>query len=365
MANITQQQLDDFKKLFPGDQNLQNLSLPAVLHYAEMRPVDWHGLKFGHPRTLAATTATTLTECQKAIGWVIVDCICLGVGAYTLRPTVPASAAENMVRAAAPALSKIEKIVAEISAADSLPKQAWGVFKILKEIWNADCLSAVFAAFVDSLSWWDAILYGITGLATIVAALATEGIAFVGEVVILLATAGFLASDSVKAYNACSAQPPPEPFVSGAIRTINGHTLTIVNNGGLGTDDVAIRTDKKTVGDYEKFTLVPIDVTRKMFALKTANGRYVTAVRGGGIGGPNDATSPVHTDATWTGPWEALRFERQANGTYAICTTSGNYLTAVRGGGWGEGANTKPIHTDATALGPWETFTLAPIVSTK
>jgi hypothetical protein len=81
---------------------------------------------------------------------------------------------------------------------------AKGVFEILKTIFNGGCFGAVFSAFVSSLSWWDAALYAVTGTATIIAALATDGIAFAAEVVILLATFGFLVSDSVKAVSACS-----------------------------------------------------------------------------------------------------------------------------------------------------------------
>lgn len=84
-------------------------------------------------------------------------------------------------------------------------------------------------------------------------------------------------------------------------------------------------------------------------------------MNGGGIGGPNDASSPVHTDATWIDTWERLIFEQQADGTFAICTTSGFYLTAVNGGGYSNPA--QPINTNRTVRGPWETFTMvnAPI----
>ena len=93
------------------------------------------------------------------------------------------------------------------------------------------------------------------------------------------------------------------------------------------------------------------------FTLRTANGHYVTAVNGGGVGGPNDASSPVHTDASWVGPWEELTLNYDSTTKQAmIQTPNGCYLTAVNGGGFG-GPNNVPIHTDATAVGPWEKFT--------
>jgi hypothetical protein len=146
--------------------------------------------------------------------------------------------------------------------------------------------------------------------------------------------------------------------LTGAIRTQTNHFFTATNNGGLGAgQNVAIRTDAQTVGQNEKFRLMLLDNTIGHFALQTRDGRYVTAVNNGGIGGPNNTTSPIHTDATAQGPWETMIFERQPDGLYAIKTSTGYYWTATNGGGWGEGANRFPVHTDARNIGPWETFT--------
>jgi hypothetical protein len=148
-----------------------------------------------------------------------------------------------------------------------------------------------------------------------------------------------------------------------ALRTIDGHFVTIVNGGGLGGPNVgpgsvALHTDAVKAKAWETFHVVWIDATR--FALKTIDGHFVTAVNGGGIGGPNDASSPVHTDATALGPWEKLTFVYDIRTqTASIQTPDGRYLTAVNGGGFG-GPNNVPIHTDATQIGPWERFTVVP-----
>ncbi|WP_342616753.1 hypothetical protein [Rhodoferax sp. GW822-FHT02A01] len=370
MTNLTENKLDDFKNLYPNNPRIQALTLDEVLKNTAGMTVDWSKIKF-QQRSVAAAAA--ISGCQLAVGYVVFDVVCLAVGAVGLRAGVSGSTVQAMANAVAPVLSKIEIIIARLAAQGATTSEiAWGVFEILKTIYSGGCLGAVFEAFTDSLKWWEMVLYGITGVATIVAALATDGMAFVAEIVILLATFGFLLSDSASAIQICNLPPeqpepgpnptpgpdpfPFEPVV--AIRTVNGHTLTVVNNGGLGGGNVAIQTDSRTVGPWEKFVLVPIDAQSRTFALRTSNGNYVTAVNGGGMGGANDASSPLHTDATWVDSWERLIFEQQADGTYAICTTAGYYLTAVNGGGWGEGANQKPIHTDARALGPWETFSL-------
>jgi hypothetical protein len=359
---ITQKELDDYKALYPGDPDIQALTLDEVLTNTSGTTVDWDTLEFEEGSLEAKAM---ITDCEMAVGYVVFDVICLALGAVGLRSTVNSRTIRAIGEAAAPVLSKLETIIARMAAPGaSTTDIAWGVFDILKIIYGGGSLGAVFSAFTDSLTWWDMILYGITGTATIIAALATDGVAFVAEVVILLATFGFLVSDSVKAAEVCGASPePPPPPVTGkvAIKTMNGHYVTVVNNGGLGSSGVAIRTDSRTVGATEKFTVQLLDQAKGTFALLTSGGYYVTAVNGGGIGGPNDKTSPIHTDATRRGGWETLIFEQQTDGTYAIRTTTGYYLTAVNGGGYGEAQNAKPIHTDARKRGGWETFTVEPV----
>jgi hypothetical protein len=94
------------------------------------------------------------------------------------------------------------------------------------------------------------------------------------------------------------------------------------------------------------------------FALQTSAGNYVTAISGGGVGGANDATCPVHTDATLADAWEGfiLEVDDTVNPpTVIIRTQTGNFVTAVNGGGV-NGGNAQPIHTDVTTVGSWEQF---------
>ena len=92
-------------------------------------------------------------------------------------------------------------------------------------------------------------------------------------------------------------------------------------------------------------------------------GTYVTAVGGGG-----QTTNALHTDATQAQAWEKFKLwvdqsvaTRPATHkhTYAFQTATGNYLTAVNGGGLG-GINV--LHTDATHPQAWEKFRLVPII---
>ena len=219
MTNITQQQLDDFKKLYPYNHDIQALTLPVVQQNTSGRAVDWKSLKFSDHPADTTVRKMALTSCQMAVGWVVFDAVSLAFGAVGLRSSVSSATIEAMAQPAGPVLSKIETTIARISAEGaSTTQQAWGVFEILKTIFNGGSFGAVMSAFVGSLSWWDMILYGITGTATIIAALATDGLAFAAEVALLLATTGFLVSDSVKAVQACNLPAPSPEFTAALVR---------------------------------------------------------------------------------------------------------------------------------------------------
>jgi len=247
MAAITQKALDDFKALYPHDDAIQAVSLAVLLQNTAGRSVDWSTLTFADRPTARTAQKLALTSCQIAIGWVVFDALTLALGAVGLRGSVSSGTIEAIAQASAPVLSQIETTIARISAEGaSATQQAWGVFEILKTIYNGGALGAVFSAFTDSLSWWDMLLYGITGTATLIAAFATDGLAFAAEVAILIASTGFLISDSVKAVQACNLPNPSPEFTAALVRqdfsdclngnvknsdpTLAGGTVNVVRN---------------------------------------------------------------------------------------------------------------------------------------
>ena len=154
-----------------------------------------------------------------------------------------------------------------------------------------------------------------------------------------------------------------------ALKTSTGNYVTAVNDGGIGDpsglpfNSTAVHTNATKIGPWETFKIVPVD--GGSLALQTVNGQYVTAVNGGSMGDPAGLpfnSTAVHTNATALGPWEVFTLVPISSGTYALQTGSGNYLTAVNGGGIGDPAgsqpNSWPIHTDAKAIGSWEQLTM-------
>lgn len=85
--------------------------------------------------------------------------------------------------------------------------------------------------------------------------------------------------------------------------------------------------------------------------IMTYTGNYITAVGGGGR-----VTDVIHTNATQAQSWERFTLEDSCDGSsfinYGIKTVKGNYLSAVGGGG----RITDVIHSDATQLQAWEKF---------
>jgi hypothetical protein len=206
-VEITQQQLNDFKALHSDnccrhDNRIKGLTFQDVLDGTEYHFEDWNTIDNS---SSGNTTSPGLTKCQNKIAYVIYDAICLAVGAYSLRNTVHARAVAAVGGAALPVMSSLETIIRDMTAPGATNKdQAYGVYYILKTIYNGGHLGAVFSAFTDTLTWWDMIFYGITGTATVIAALATDGAAFAAEIALELVTFEHLAEDSVKAVNECS-----------------------------------------------------------------------------------------------------------------------------------------------------------------
>ncbi len=202
---FTQVQWDNYKSHFHSDEKIQAVTFEELLENTDGGKVDWENPPIAGGRGLEVQTLAVVNECELQIGYVIFDAICLAVGAVGLRAGVNRVTAEAIAKAARPVLPRIQVIIARIAAEGATyTEMAKGVFDILRVIWSGGMLGAVLGAFTNSLTWYYALLYGATALGTIVAAFATDGLAFVAEVSIELATFGFLVADSVNALKQCS-----------------------------------------------------------------------------------------------------------------------------------------------------------------
>jgi hypothetical protein len=148
------------------------------------------------------------------------------------------------------------------------------------------------------------------------------------------------------------------------LKTQSNFFLTAANGGGLGGSLGATNTNRTQAQSWETFSchLTPPN----QLALQTTNGQYVTAVNEGGpqYAGPTPSVDPweILTNRTQASSWETFQLITTDTQQCTIQVNSGNFLTAVNGGGYGNNdpQNAFPIHTNATQQGPWETFTLVP-----
>jgi hypothetical protein len=212
---------------------------------------------------------------------------------------------------------------------------------------------------------------------------------------------------------------PPSAYDK-TIQTATGNYLTAVNGGGMTAN--VLHTDATQPRDWERFRLVYVGgFPPPYYGIGTIKGNFLTAVGSGGkyedavhsdarqiqaweqfriikCGDPGSgyeygvmaADGEFLADSTYEGkpnfglhghPTEAeMKFKliRQGDGTFALQTTNGRYLTALGGGGqvekydrkyWTPGCGglfggpcvggSAPIfHTDATQVQAWEKFRL-------
>jgi hypothetical protein len=144
------------------------------------------------------------------------------------------------------------------------------------------------------------------------------------------------------------------------ITTVNAHVWTASGGGGqsgTSTPLSPLRTDSIWLGPWETFGFSWLDAQRTKFALRTTSGRWVSATGGGGMSGANDGTSPLHTDATWAGPWEQFTIKLD-NGSHTatLQTFDGHYITANTGNSFGCLGGPCPLFTDTTGIGELQTF---------
>lgn len=202
MRTITPEIFKAYQALNPDDERLQALTLEELYKETGSGQVDWNNITYkpSDPQLLGDGWS-----CALGIGYVVFDCVCLFLGAASLRASLTSKAAEEIAEAAKPVASQIEKYVATM-ADESASKTAiaGAVFGVISTIYSGGCLGAVLGAFLGSLTWYNAVLYGATALGTIMAAVATDGAAEIGIIVVELATAGFLVGDSINCSKACA-----------------------------------------------------------------------------------------------------------------------------------------------------------------
>ena len=147
-----------------------------------------------------------------------------------------------------------------------------------------------------------------------------------------------LFADLTKAF----AQPAALPGEFAISTYLKSAYITALGGGGLTVG--AVNTMPNSIGPYQRFKLLKAGAQDQHYFIQTSSGNFLTAVSGGGR-----TTDVFHTDATQPLDWEKFKFGLPSGvGWGTIQTVKGYYVTALGGGGKAEDS---AFHTDAIQLG--------------
>lgn len=198
--NLTQAQLAAFKLAHPNNQRVQNVTLESLIASTNYNPADFRGYNVNASRHQMRPQSA---DCAYDVAIVVVDCIFALTGAVGLAGKISSAAITEVKGIIAPSMNALEEAVHTLSAADGVRAQATAIKEILHIVWSGSMIEAVYHAVMNSLEWWDMVLYSVLGLATITGAFLTDGAAILAMIVAEMALCGFIISDAVKAVNSC------------------------------------------------------------------------------------------------------------------------------------------------------------------
>ena len=199
---LRQVDLDNFKKMFPADQQLQNLTLDQLVTYSQGKDPEGDTAE-PSPDPPPPSRRGQFSDCDWAKGACLVDIVFVFVGLRAIRNK--RIALKEAIAIGAGLTANIEHTLTTI-ANSSAPmfERASAVGEILALIYGGGLIEPIYKAIVKSLTWWDMVLYGVAGMAEITAAFLTDGAAVIALYVYELTMGGFLLSDIVKALEICS-----------------------------------------------------------------------------------------------------------------------------------------------------------------
>ena len=210
--NLSKENLDAFRQLIgmPGDQALQDLTIEQLIEHSKTRLRDGSDAEAASDDEVGTrypqTTRFTPTACETKVATLILDAFLLAVGVVGIRAKAKQAAIDEitLLKMHMPARD-ITRVVVYIKDGD-LKDKAWAIYRIVRLIFKAGMASAVWNAIVKSLSWLDMILYGVEGIAEIVAFVATDGVSQIALIVQELARAGFFTVDLLDVFAACPSE---------------------------------------------------------------------------------------------------------------------------------------------------------------
>ncbi|RFZ92301.1 hypothetical protein D0C36_12765 [Mucilaginibacter conchicola] len=144
------------------------------------------------------------TPCTKAVGKAM-----LSSGLFVLSMVgIRTSASDRMYHAFlaefGPVADKFTRLFNDFDKANTAYQKGKLMFKIGGGLLKASCFKAILKSWAEEASWFDWVTASAFAIAQFTVWFATEGVAFIAEVVLLLANAGFLIKDIANAVSVCT-----------------------------------------------------------------------------------------------------------------------------------------------------------------
>ncbi len=203
ISNLTEENLAKFKALYPNNEQIQKVTLDEIKANTKGVKLDGSNVTF-NSNASSATLDSKSTSCDIAIASVVVDVFLMVMGTVELRESMPHAVFEDVAHSVESEKSTIEEMAKIFSDSSASAKdKAKAALKLGTMIYKAGMFKAVFHAIINSLTWWEMLLYGVLGLAEIAAAFLTGGAAEIAAFVGELASTAILVDDADKVIKEC------------------------------------------------------------------------------------------------------------------------------------------------------------------
>lgn len=283
---LTPQDLERFKALFPDDQRVQGVTLAELQEHYTKRDFRGNSAE-GLPS--APVGRGIVSDCTYARAVVVLDALFVATGAYGLAAKMNPATIAKVAEIAEPVMTELEEAFHTLGDADaSTLSKAMAIKDIVHVIWSASLIEAIYKAAVQSLTWWDMVLYGTLGMATLAGAFLTDGAALVAMIVAEIATVAFLVTDAVHAHEVCSIEPAVRPPKPGAVYLQSSSGRRLVPSSNPSNPGLLLHLDPGTYQppDSDQWKLEPTGVgmsIRTYYIRHIDTNQYITAPGGTGM----------------------------------------------------------------------------------
>jgi hypothetical protein len=196
-------------QMFPQYKGVLDNQGAAINHYA-ITGVAPQAAPPSPPAAPAASSGGSLdqifTPCEMASGGFIIDCFFFALGLMGIRVSNNERITRVLLRELGQnTINGLRATVVNFSNATNVFTRAKYLFSIISGTLNLTMLKSVLSQVADQMSTWDWLKASVIATAQLTAWFASDGVAFVAEAVIVLASAVTLIQSANNAVKVCSA----------------------------------------------------------------------------------------------------------------------------------------------------------------